>query len=203
MVLKRLLQKRDIMWLIVGLGNPGTKYNATRHNIGFQALDAVAGELLVTRFQSKFNGLWAESELTGRKCGLLKPMTYMNNSGLSVAKAARFYKIPADRVIVMHDDLDLQPGRIKYKQDGGHGGHNGLKSIDAQLGDKNYHRIRLGIGHPGKEGDVSAYVLGAFGKSEAHLIDVMLDRLGDNLYHVLNGEPDKLLNAINNDSTKA
>ena len=186
------------MWLIVGLGNPGTKYYNTRHNIGFQALDAVAGELFVTRFKSRFDGLWAETVMNDEKCGLLKPMTYMNNSGHAVAKAAKFYKIPAQKVIVMHDDLDLHPGRIKYKQGGGHGGHNGLKSIDAQLGDSNYHRIRLGIGHPGTGGDVSAYVLSPFGKSDAGAIGEMLDRLGDNLYHVPDGEPDKLLNAINN-----
>jgi PTH1 family peptidyl-tRNA hydrolase len=199
MVFERLFTKRDIMWLIVGLGNPGKKYDGTRHNIGFRAVDAVADSLFVTGFKSKFDGLWAETRLNDEKCGLLKPMSYMNNSGHAVAKAARFYKIPAEKVIVMHDDLDLHPGRIKYKQGGGHGGHNGLKSIDAQLGSQNYHRIRLGIGHPGKGGDVSAYVLSAFGKKDNAAIGDMLDRLSDNLYHVLDGEPDKLLNAISNE----
>lgn len=199
MLFQWLFRRRDIMWLIVGLGNPGKKYTGTRHNIGFQALDAIAHEQCVTGFKSKFDGAWAECEVNSEKCGLLKPMTYMNNSGHAVASAARFYKIPAEQVIVMHDDLDLHPGRIKYKQGGGHGGHNGLKSIDAQLGSQNYHRIRLGIGHPGKGGDVSHYVLSAFGKSEAAAIRDMLDRLSDKLYHVLDGEPDKLLNAVNND----
>lgn len=199
MLVQWLFPRRDIMWLIAGLGNPGKKYDRTRHNIGFQAIDAIADGQFITSFSSKFDGLWAGAALNGEKCGLLKPMTYMNNSGHAVAKAARFYKIPAERIIVMHDDLDLQPGRIKYKQGGGHGGHNGLKSIDAQLGSRAYHRIRLGIGHPGKGGDVSHYVLSPFGKAEAESIRAMLDRLSDNLYHVLDGEPDKLLNAINNE----
>lgn len=154
------------MFLIVGLGNPGADYVATRHNMGFMAVDALAEAYGFSAFKSKFDGLIADGAIDGERCLLLKPQTFMNLSGNSVIKAASFYKIPPEQVIVIHDDMDLRPDQIKAKQGGGAGGHNGLKSIDAHIG-ANYHRIRLGVGHPNGQGEaVVNHVLSRLGKAE-------------------------------------
>jgi PTH1 family peptidyl-tRNA hydrolase len=151
--------------LLVGLGNPGAEYARHRHNIGFMALEALAAGCGPVNWQGKFHGLFAGGQLAGQKVLFLKPQTFMNRSGLSVGEACTFYKIPPEQVIVLHDDLDLPPGRIKIKRGGGHGGHNGLKSCDAAIG-QNYKRIRLGIGHPGRKELVTPYVLGDFSGAE-------------------------------------
>jgi PTH1 family peptidyl-tRNA hydrolase len=156
--------------LIVGLGNPGADYAATRHNIGFMALDRLAP---TASWQKKYQGELQHAELHGVACLLLKPLTYMNLSGQSVGEALRFYKLAPSDTIVIHDDLDLQPGQIKVKQGGGHGGHNGLKSIDAAIG-QDYWRIRLGIGHPGDRDAVTPYVLGAFAKADREWVEACL-----------------------------
>lgn len=179
-------KKADIMWLIAGLGNPGSKYRDNRHNIGFMALDYIADANHAGAFKKKFDGEWTDLVLQSHKCGLLKPLTYMNNSGLAVGKAAKFYKIPADKVIVIHDELDLEFGRIRVKQGGGNGGHNGLKSIDAHLGSPDYHRIRIGIGHPGDKTKVTGYVLGDFSKEEKGKLDDSLERCAQELERILN-----------------
>lgn len=155
------------MFLIVGLGNPGIEYVATRHNMGFMAVDALAEAYGFGTFKSKFDGLIADGIIDGERCLLLKPQTFMNLSGNSVVKAASFYKILPEQIIVIHDDMDLQPNQIKAKQGGGAGGHNGLKSIDAHIG-ANYNRIRLGVGHPNGQGEaVVNHVLSRLGKAEA------------------------------------
>lgn len=155
------------MFLIVGLGNPGADYAATRHNMGFMAVDALAEAYGFSAFKAKFDGLIADGVIDGERCLLLKPQTFMNLSGNSVVKAASFYKILPENIIVIHDDMDLRPDQIKAKQGGGAGGHNGLKSIDAHIG-ANYHRIRLGVGHPAGQGDaVVNHVLSRLGKAEA------------------------------------
>lgn len=154
------------MWLLVGLGNPGDKYKENRHNVGFMVVDQIADDNMFPGFKSKFNGEIAEGRFGGQKVAILKPQTYMNDSGMSVRKAADFYKIPLEKIIVFHDELDLPPGKVKVKQGGGAGGHNGLKSMDAHLKDKNYWRVRLGIGHPGDKNRVSGYVLNDFSKEE-------------------------------------
>ncbi|MCB1530070.1 MAG: aminoacyl-tRNA hydrolase [Rhodospirillales bacterium] len=154
------------MWLFVGLGNPEDKYAKNRHNIGFMTVDEIAREPSFTPFKSKFDGLLSEGRLGGKKVALLKPQTYMNESGVCVGKVARFYKISPGQIVVFHDDLDLVPGKIKVKQGGGSGGHNGLKSIDAHLGTQNYWRVRMGIGHPGDRNRVTGYVLSDFSKEE-------------------------------------
>lgn len=159
------------MFLIVGLGNPGAEYEATRHNVGFMAIDVLAEKYKFSSFKSKFDGLIADGNIDGQKCLLLKPQTYMNLSGNSVIKAASFYKIPPEHIIVIHDDMDLQVSQIKAKLGGGTGGHNGLKSIDAHIG-SNYNRIRLGVGHPKGQGDVVInHVLSRFNKADLECVN--------------------------------
>ncbi len=159
-----------MMFLIAGLGNPGTEYAGTRHNVGFMAADALAEDYGFSPFRSKFDGLVSEGKIAGEKCYLLKPQTYMNLSGNSLVKAASFYKIPPENIIVIHDDMDLPLAKMKAKTGGGAGGHNGLKSIDAAIG-PNYHRIRIGIGHPDQGGTaVVNHVLSAFSKKDKELL---------------------------------
>jgi len=159
--------------LIVGLGNPGIEYAAHRHNLGFWFIDRLARELkLRLAPQSKFFGHVARSD----DLWLLQPSTFMNRSGQAVAALAHFYKIAADEVLVIHDELDLPPGSIRLKQGGGNGGHNGLKDIQAQLTTPDFWRLRLGIGHPGERAEVIHYVLKAPRREEQDLIDRALDR---------------------------
>ena len=158
------------MFLIVGLGNPGAEYENTRHNIGFMTADVLHEKYGFAPFRAKFDGLIAEGVIAGEKVYLLKPQTFMNLSGNSVGKAALFYKIPPEKVIVIHDDLDLKVGQIKAKLGGGAGGHNGLKSIDAAIS-PNYNRIRIGVGHPQGGGEaVINHVLSRFGKADEDVI---------------------------------
>ncbi|HLP98682.1 MAG TPA: aminoacyl-tRNA hydrolase [Sideroxyarcus sp.] len=163
--------------LIVGLGNPGKEYEATRHNAGFWWVDELA-RLHNASFKadSKFHGLVAKANLHGHEVFLLKPQTFMNVSGRSVGAVAQFYKIEAAQILVVHDELDLPPGSAKLKLGGGHGGHNGLKDIIAHLGTKDFWRLRVGIGHPGDRGEVSNFVLNAPRKEEQVLIDAALQR---------------------------
>lgn len=147
--------------LIVGLGNPGTQYNQTRHNAGFWYVDELArhfnGQF---KLDKKYNAEICHIIINGEKVTLLKPQTFMNVSGQPVASFANFFKISADQILVAHDELDFEPGKIKLKLGGGHGGHNGLRDIIARLGNKNFLRLRIGIGHPGHSSQVSNYVLG-------------------------------------------
>ena len=163
------------MFLIVGLGNPGAEYQGTRHNAGFMAADAIAEAYHFSAFKSKFDGLVADGVIDGEKCLLLKPQTYMNLSGNSVLKAAAFYKILPEQIIVIHDDMDLQPQQMKAKIGGGAGGHNGLKSIDSHIG-VNYNRIRIGVGHPQGSGEIVVnHVLSKFSKTDAELLQHHID----------------------------
>lgn len=168
------------MLLIVGLGNPGAQYANNRHNIGFQVIDAIQKTYKLPDFAFKFQGHMTSGEIKGQKVILLKPLTYMNLSGQSVGDCARFYKIPLEDIIVVHDDIDLNFAKIKAKQGGGHGGHNGLKSIDAHLG-QDYWRIRFGVGRPKQDQPASAHVLRDFSKDEEaevdHLVYMIIDEL--------------------------
>lgn len=152
-------------FLIVGLGNPGSQYVDTRHNIGFWVADILAQEQNFSSFQKKFQSMYAEKTINQKRFYLLKPLTYMNLSGSSVGEIMRYYKIPLDHVLVIHDDLDLPVGEIRLKKGGGDGGHNGLKSITQHIG-KDYWRLRIGIGHPGDRTKVTPYVLSAFSKQD-------------------------------------
>lgn len=164
--------------LLVGLGNPGDEYARHRHNIGFMVIEAIAAaEPAFGPFRKKFQGLLSEANQDGCKVVLLKPQTYMNNSGQSVAAAAKFYKAGPDRIVVFHDELDLPPGDIRVKKGGGNAGHNGLKSIQAHLGTPDFRRVRIGIGHPGHRDRVSDYVLSNFPKAEQVLVEDILSFL--------------------------
>jgi len=146
--------------LFVGLGNPGTEYEATRHNVGFWWVDALARELKLSLSMDKgYHGLVARTSLHGRTVWLLEPQTFMNLSGKSVAALARFFKIAPEEILVIHDELDITPGQAKLKFGGSHAGHNGLRDIHAQLGTDDYWRLRLGIGHPGVKSEVVNWVL--------------------------------------------
>lgn len=147
--------------LIVGLGNPGRKYEGTRHNIGFRALERLASRYRAPLSQSKFDGFYTTARIAGADVVLLKPETYMNKSGKSVQAAQHFYDIDPEDTLVLHDDIDLQPGHIKIKSGGGHGGHNGLRDIIAKTGERDFVRIRLGVGRP-EHGDVTNWVLSRF-----------------------------------------
>lgn len=157
--------------LIVGLGNPGREYQTTRHNVGFVWVDELAREQKMHfNIDSKFHGLSARGKVGDDELWLLKPQTFMNLSGRAVGALAQFYKITPAEILVVHDELDLAPGIARLKLGGGHGGHNGLKDIIAQLGSKDFWRLRLGIGHPGERNEVSNYVLGTARLDERDLI---------------------------------
>ena len=183
------------MRLLVGLGNPGPQYAATRHNIGFMAADRIADAHGFPPFRSKFNGLLSEGSLRGSKCLLLKPQTFMNLSGQSVAECAKFFKISVNDIMVFHDELDLPPGKLKVKRGGGHAGHNGLRSIQSHLG-PDFHRIRLGIGHPGHKDAVSPYVLGNFAKSDQDWLDDLLRAIAESAPDLAAGDVPNFLNKI-------
>ena len=167
------------MFLVVGLGNPGSEYANTRHNVGFMAADAICSRYNFDSYKKKFDGEIALGQIGSEKVLVLKPQTYMNLSGNSVVKAALFYKILPENIIVIHDDMDLKIGQLKAKNGGGSGGHNGLKSIDSHIS-PNYNRIRVGVGHPQNKGqDVINYVLGSFSKEEKNILQNTLDIVND------------------------
>ncbi len=168
------------MFLVVGLGNPGAEYAATRHNVGFMAADELHRRYNFSPFRSKFNGLIAEGQIEGEKVYLLKPQTYMNLSGNSVVQAANFYKILPENIVVIHDDMDLPTDKIKAKIGGGSGGHNGIKSIDSQI-TPNYNRIRIGVGHPANknEDNIVNHVLSGFAKADKENIENDIDIVAD------------------------
>ena len=183
------------MQLLVGLGNPGAKYAGNRHNIGFMALDRIAADHGATPWRAKFQGQVAEVRLGADKVLLLKPMTFMNESGRAVGEAVRFHKLAPEDVIVLHDELDLAPGKCRVKRGGGHAGHNGLRSIHAHLG-PDYRRVRLGIGHPGHKDAVAGYVLRDFPKADADWLDDLLRGLSDGAPHLADGDDGRFLNAV-------
>jgi peptidyl-tRNA hydrolase, PTH1 family len=169
---------RAVMRLLVGLGNPGSRYAMTRHNVGFMAVDAAAQRHRFPTFRGKFQGSLSEGSVGDEKVLALKPETFMNLSGESVAAAARFYKIPVGEIAVIHDDIDLAEGKLRVKRGGGAGGHNGLRSIDELLG-QDYWRIRIGVGHPGMRELVEAYVLQNFQSEERLWLDPLLGAIAD------------------------
>lgn len=162
------------MRLFVGLGNPGRDYAGHRHNIGFMAVDAIARRHGAPTFRARLQGQVGEVSLDGERVVLLKPETYMNESGRAVREAAKFYKIELSDITVFHDELDLGPGVVRVKVGGGNAGHNGLRSITAEVGN-DYRRVRLGIGHPGSKDLVLHYVLGNFAKSEQPWVETLCE----------------------------
>ena len=183
------------MKLIVGLGNPGAKYAANRHNIGFMAVDRIAADHGFTPWRQRFQAEMSEGRLGSEKVVLLKPQTFMNLSGQSVGEAMRYLKLTPEDVIVFHDELDLAPGKCRVKLGGGHAGHNGLRSIHQHIGE-NYHRVRLGIGHPGHKDRVAGYVLSDFAKAEADWLDDLLRGISDGAEALAMGDGPGFQNAV-------
>ncbi|CUX10005.1 aminoacyl-tRNA hydrolase [Agrobacterium fabrum] len=183
------------MKIIAGLGNPGAQYAGNRHNIGFMAVDALQRLPSFAPWSKKFKAEISEGEIGGEKVLLMKPLTYMNLSGESVGEAMRFFKLTPADIIAIHDELDLLAGRARIKIGGGHGGHNGLKSLDAHCG-KEYRRLRLGIGHPGDKERVHGHVLGDFAKSDRVWLDPLLDAIADNAAMLVKGEDSQLMNKL-------
>jgi PTH1 family peptidyl-tRNA hydrolase len=166
------------MRLIVGLGNPGARYERTRHNVGFMAADAIVRRHSLPPFRPRFKGEFTEGAIGGRKIMLLKPQTFMNDSGESVGTAARFFKLDPGEVAIIHDELDLKEGKLRVKRGGGAAGHNGLRSIDALFAN-DYWRVRIGIGHPGAKELVLHYVLQNFPAEEMDWVRPLLDAIAE------------------------
>jgi PTH1 family peptidyl-tRNA hydrolase len=166
----------DTALLVAGLGNPGSQYAKNRHNAGFIVVDAIHDAHGFGPWKAKFEGLLSEGKLAGRKVHLLKPQTYMNLSGDSVGAALRFFKLPLDALVVVHDEIDLAAGKIKVKTGGGDAGQNGLRSITATLG-PDYRRVRLGIGHPGEKSMVTGHVLANFSKDDAAWLQPLVEAI--------------------------
>lgn len=183
------------MKLIVGLGNPGAKYTRNRHNIGFMALDQIAADHGFGPWKGKHQGSVSEGRFGSDRAVLLKPETFMNNSGQSVQAAMRFHKIDPVDVIVLHDEIDLAPGKVKCKTGGGHAGHNGLRSIHAHIG-PDYARVRLGVGHPGHKDAVPGYVLRDFPKADEAWLDDVLRGVSDGASYLVAGDLAKFMNAV-------
>ena len=183
------------MKLIVGLGNPGAKYARNRHNIGFMAVDRIAGDHGFTPWKSRFQGQIAEGRLGSEKVMLLKPETFMNLSGQSVGEAMRFYRLEPADVIVIHDEIDLAPSKLRVKSGGGHAGHNGLRSIHAHIGE-GYDRVRLGVGHPGRKEAVPGYVLHDFPKADDDWLDDLLRGISDGAAYLAGGDTARFMNAV-------
>ena len=183
------------MLLLVGLGNPGAEYARNRHNIGFMAVEEIARRHGFSPWRKRFQGQTAEGNVAGDKILALEPLTYMNVSGQSVVAALQFFKLKPENVVVIHDELDLPPGKIRVKKGGGHGGHNGLRSIDSHIG-KEYWRIRLGIGHPGNKDLVSGYVLHDFAKADQAWLDPLIDAVADSFPLIVKGEAEKFMSKV-------
>lgn len=183
------------MLLLVGLGNPGTKYAGNRHNIGFMALEAIARRHNITPWRKRFQGVAVEGNIGGKKVLLLLPGTYMNESGRAVSEALGFYKLAMADVVVFHDELELPPLKVRVKSGGGNAGHNGLRSISAHIGN-DYRRVRLGIGHPGDKKLVEHYVLQDFAKSEWLGVEALCDVVADNVSLLIDGKDSSFQNKI-------
>jgi PTH1 family peptidyl-tRNA hydrolase len=176
------------MHLLVGLGNPGSRYSGNRHNIGFITLDAIHRRWGAAPWRARFQGEAAEATIGGHKVVLLKPATFMNESGRAVGEAMRFYKIALDHLYVFHDELDLAAGKLRVKKGGGNAGHNGLRSITTHCGN-DYPRVRLGIGHPGDKALVHNYVLNDFAKSEMPWVEDLIDATAEVADLLVGGDP--------------
>jgi PTH1 family peptidyl-tRNA hydrolase len=183
------------MRLVIGLGNPGPRYAGNRHNIGFMAVDAIARRHGFPPWRKRFHGVATEGPLAGERVMLLKPETYMNESGRAVQEAAQFYKVGLADIVVLHDELDLPPGKVRLKTGGGAAGHNGLRSIGAHLGN-DFRRVRIGIGHPGVKEMVQNYVLQDFAKAERAWVETLCDTIADNAGLLAKGQDATFQNKV-------
>lgn len=180
------------MKLFVGLGNPGAQYERNRHNVGFMAVDLIASEHGFGPWKRRFQGFTADGTIGGERVLLLKPDTYMNESGRAVGEAARFLKIPVGDIVVLYDEIDLAPGKLKVKTGGGNAGHNGLRSISAHLGN-DYVRVRIGVGHPGRKDLVAHYVLHDFAKADREWLDPLLDAIARSAARLASGDQSRFM----------
>ena len=183
------------MRLLVGLGNPGPEYARNRHNVGFMVVDAIARRHDIGPWRRRFAGVAAEGPIGGDRVILLKPGTYMNESGLAVAEAAHFYKLDVGHIVVFHDEIDLPPAKVRVKTGGGIAGHNGLRSISSHVGN-DYRRVRIGVGHPGAKELVYPYVLGDFAKAERPWVEALCDIIADNAAMIAKGEDAAFQNKV-------
>lgn len=183
------------MRLLVGLGNPGTSYANNRHNVGFTALDAIAKRYAFSSWRKRFQGVSAEGAMDSEKVIALKPDTYMNLSGQSVGEAVRFFKIDPNDVIVIYDEIELAPGKVRVKCGGGSAGHNGIKSIDSHIGAE-YWRVRLGVGRPPGAQDVSNHVLQNFTKADTEWLEPFLDAIADSVPLLVAGDENKFMTKV-------
>jgi PTH1 family peptidyl-tRNA hydrolase len=183
------------MLLIVGLGNPGAKHARQRHNVGFMAVDAIHRHHGFGPWRKRFQAEMAEGSLAGEKCLLIKPQTYMNRSGQAVGEAAGFFKLPSDDILVIHDEVDLPPGKIRMKIGGGVAGHNGLKSIGAAIGN-DFRRLRIGVGHPGAKERVPGYVLHDFAKADAGWLPSLLEAIANHAPLLAEGKDSTFANRL-------
>ena len=185
-------------WLVAGLGNPEPRYDGTRHNAGFEALDELAKRWSISINRSKFQGLYGSGTVDGRKVVLLKPLTYMNLSGDSIAAAASFFKIPPQRVLVLCDDIAQAPGKIRIRRQGSAGGHNGLKSIIARLGSQEFPRIRIGVGEkPSPDADLANWVLGHFSPEDKKAVEGRSGHIGDAARLIFDGSTEQAMSRPN------
>ena len=172
--------KNKESWLIVGLGNPGKEYERTRHNCGFLAIDKLAEKLSCKIDKGKFQGLYGQTVYNGNKIFLLKPLTYMNLSGRSILQLSAYYNIPPSRIIVLFDDISLEPGRLRIRSDGSAGGHNGIKSIIQELGSQDFPRVKIGVGaKPNAQQDLADWVLSGFDPADKKALETALENAGD------------------------
>jgi PTH1 family peptidyl-tRNA hydrolase len=189
------------VWLIVGLGNPGAKYAQNRHNIGFMVIDEIASRCRAESFRDKFGGQVAQAEFATQKVTLLKPMEYMNLSGHAVQRTSAFHKVEPKHVIVVHDEIDLPMGRLKLKVGGGHGGHNGIRSIVQELGSADFARVRCGVGRPGAPGGagkaVADHVLSDFGKADKIEAEILIKEAADAVESMIKQGPQLAMNRFN------
>jgi PTH1 family peptidyl-tRNA hydrolase len=181
--------------LLVGLGNPGSGYARNRHNIGFMAVDAIVHRHSFAPFRSKFQGELSEGKIGTEKVLVLKPMTYMNESGRSIQAVMAFYKITPEDILVFHDEMDLAAGKIRIKRGGGHGGHNGIRSVHAHVG-PNCGRIRIGVGHPGTKEKVVGHVLKDFAKADQDWLDKLIPAMADEVGYLVKGDDAGFMNRV-------
>ncbi len=175
-----MFEKNNETWLIVGLGNPGREYEKTRHNCGFRAIDSLADQLGCRIDKAKFQGLYGQTNYKGKKLLLLKPQTFMNLSGRSVLQLSAYFNVPPPRIIVMFDDISLEPGRLRIRKDGSAGGHNGIKSIIAEVGSQEFPRVKIGVGaKPHPEYDLANWVLSTFTALEEKALEPALKWAGE------------------------
>ena len=185
------------MYLVVGLGNPENDYSQTRHNMGFNAINKIAEEYKINVNKNKYKGLYGNGTIEGQKVILLKPQTYMNLSGKSIKEVVDFYKIDLDNIIVIYDDIDIEPGKIKIRKSGGSGSHNGMKSVVEELKTESFKRVRIGIGAPEDKSDLIEYVIGAIPKEEKEKLNEGVELAKNAVIEILKDGIDKAMNKFN------